>query len=72
MAELTGLMAGGSELEELTHELEAAGTESSGLREVAHVFEQEVAELHVGELSAQQQAPPSGNTGTRPPDPTQP
>ena len=29
MGELTGLMAGGSELEELTHELEAAGTESS-------------------------------------------
>jgi simple sugar transport system ATP-binding protein len=63
MAELTGLMAGGSELEELTHELEQAGTESSGLREVAQVFEQEVAELHVGELSAQQ-TPPSDNTGT--------
>jgi simple sugar transport system ATP-binding protein len=65
MAELTGLMAGGSELEELTHELEAAGTESSGLREVAQVFEQEVAELQVGELTHQQQ-PPSGNTGGRP------
>ena len=70
MGELTGLMAGGSELEELTHELEQAGTESSGLREVAHVFEQEVAELHVGERSGQQ-APPSGNTGTRP-ESTQP
>jgi simple sugar transport system ATP-binding protein len=70
MGELTGLMAGGTELEELTHELEAAGTESSGLREVAHVFEQEVADLHVGERSAQQ-TPPSGNTGTRqnPPQP---
>ena len=70
MAELTGLMAGGSELEELTHELEQAGTESSGLREVAHVFEQEVAELQVGELSGQA-TPPSGNTGTRqePPKP---
>jgi hypothetical protein len=73
MAELTGLMAGGSELEELTHELEAAGTESSGLREVAQVFEQEVAELHVGELGAHgQEAAPSGNTGTRPPESTQP
>ena len=70
MGELTGLMAGGSELEELTHELEQAGTESSGLREVAQVFEQEVAELHVGELSGQQ-APPSDNTGTRQ-DPPQP
>jgi simple sugar transport system ATP-binding protein len=61
MGELTGLMAGGTELEELTHELEQAGEESSGLREVAHVFEQEVAELHVGG-HAQQPAPPSGNT----------
>jgi hypothetical protein len=71
MGELTGLMAGGSELEELTHELEEAGAESSGLREVAHVFEQEVQELHVGELSHQQQPPPSGNTGSRqsPPQP---
>jgi simple sugar transport system ATP-binding protein len=72
MAELTGLMAGGTELEELTHELEAAGTESSGLREVAQVFEQEIAELHVGEMSGQQPQPPSGNTGTRPPESTQP
>jgi simple sugar transport system ATP-binding protein len=68
MGELTGLMAGGSELEELTHELEAAGTESSGLREVAHVFEQEVAELHVGG----QGTPPSDNTGTRQNPPPQP
>ena len=57
MAELTGLMAGGSELEELTHELEQAGAEDSGLREVAQVFEQEVAELHVGG----QGTPPSDN-----------
>jgi len=64
MGELTGLMAGGTELEELTHELEAAGGEASGLREVAQVFEQEVAELHVGELGGQQ-APPSGNTEAR-------
>jgi simple sugar transport system ATP-binding protein len=70
MGELTGLMAGGSELEELTHELEAAGTESSGLREVAHVFEQEVAELHVGGSSGQG-TPASDNTGSRqePPQP---
>jgi simple sugar transport system ATP-binding protein len=70
MGELTGLMAGGTELEELTHELEAAGTESSGLREVAHVFEQEVAELHVGGSSGQG-TPPSDNTGARqePPQP---
>jgi len=67
MGELTGLMAGGSELEELTHELEQAGAEDTGLREVAHVFEQEVAELHVGG----QPAPPSGNTEPRR-DPTQP
>ena len=73
MGELTGLMAGGSELEELTHELEQAGAEDSGLRQVAQVFEQEVAELHVGDLSGSgQQAPPSGNTGTRPPESTQP
>ena len=61
MGELTGLMAGGSELEELTHELEAAGGEDSELRQVAQAFEQEVAELHVGELSGQR-TPPSGNT----------
>jgi simple sugar transport system ATP-binding protein len=67
MGELTGLMAGGSELEELTHELEAAGTESSGLREVAHVFEQEVAELHVGGQGTQ----PSDGSASRqePPQP---
>jgi hypothetical protein len=64
-------MAGGTELEALTHELEQAGTESSGLREVAQVFEQEVAELHVGELSGQP-APPSGNTDPRPDSTTQP
>jgi simple sugar transport system ATP-binding protein len=70
MGELTGLMAGGSELEELTHELEQAGGEGSGLREVAQVFEREVAELHVAELSAQRR-PPSGSTGARqePPQP---
>ena len=69
---VTGLMAGGSELEELTHELEQAGAEDTGLREVAQVFEQEVAELHVGEMSPQQPQPPSGNTGARPDSTTQP
>jgi simple sugar transport system ATP-binding protein len=64
MNELTALMAGGAELEELTHELEEAGTESSGLREVAQVFEQEVAELHVGGPGGQA-ARPSDNTDTR-------
>jgi hypothetical protein len=70
MGELTGLMAGGSELEELTHELEQAGAEESGLRQVAQAFEHEVAELHVGELSGQR-TPPSDNTGPRqePPQP---
>ena len=70
MGELTGLMAGGSELEELTHELEAAGGEDSELRQVAQAFEQEVAELHVGGLG-EQRTPPSDNTGTRQ-DPPQP
>jgi simple sugar transport system ATP-binding protein len=70
MGELTGLMAGGSELEELTHELEAAGAEDSELAQVAHAFEQEVADLHAAEASAQR-TPPSGNTGPRQ-DPPQP
>jgi len=70
MGELTGLMAGGSELEELTHELEAAGAEDSELAQVAHAFEQEVADLHVGGSSGQG-TPPSGNTDPRqePPQP---
>jgi simple sugar transport system ATP-binding protein len=45
VAELTGLMAGGSELQELTHELERAGAEDSELRHVAEEFEHEIAEL---------------------------
>jgi simple sugar transport system ATP-binding protein len=70
MGELTGLMAGGSELEELTHELEAAGGEDSELRQVAHAFEQEVAELHAAEASTQR-TPPSDTSGSRQ-DPPQP
>jgi simple sugar transport system ATP-binding protein len=70
MGELTGLMAGGTELEELTHELEQAGAEDTGLRDVARAFEHEVAELHVGG-SSRQGTPPSDNTGPRqePPQP---
>src|SRR5215203_5333804 len=70
MGELTGLMAGGTELEELHHELEQAVGDDTGLRDVARVFEQEVAELHAAEASAQR-TPPSDNTGTRqePPQP---
>jgi simple sugar transport system ATP-binding protein len=72
MGELTGLMAGGSELEELTHELEEAGAESSGLREVAQVFEQEVAELHVADVGAgATRTPPSDNPDASR-DPTEP
>jgi simple sugar transport system ATP-binding protein len=48
LAELTGLMAGGTELEQLTHELERFGDEGSELRHVAEAFEHEVAELGVG------------------------
>jgi simple sugar transport system ATP-binding protein len=70
MGELTGLMAGGSELEELTHELEAAGGEGSELRQVAQAFEQEVAELHAAEMSAQRR-PPSDNADVKR-DSTQP
>jgi simple sugar transport system ATP-binding protein len=40
--ELTGLMAGGGELEQLSHELEAAGGTAAN---VAHVLGQEVSEL---------------------------
>src|SRR5207302_446635 len=43
--ELTGLMAGGAELEELSHELEAGGGAGA---EAAHVLEAEVHELGIG------------------------
>jgi len=43
--ELTGLMAGGAELEELSHELEAGGGAAA---EAAHVLEAEVQELGIG------------------------
>jgi simple sugar transport system ATP-binding protein len=43
--ELTALMAGGSELEELSHELEASGGAAA---EAAHVLEEEAKELGIG------------------------
>jgi simple sugar transport system ATP-binding protein len=49
LAELTGLMAGGAELEQLSHELERFGGEDSELRQVAAALEHEVAELGVGQ-----------------------
>src|SRR5205085_5863188 len=42
--ELTGLMAGGAELEELSHELEATGGAAA---EAAHVLEKEAQELGI-------------------------
>ena len=58
LAELTGLMAGGAELEQLTHELERFGDEDSELRHVAAEFEHEVAELGVGQAQAPDQPSP--------------
>jgi simple sugar transport system ATP-binding protein len=43
--ELTGLMAGGAELEQLSHELERAGASDAELRHVAEELEQEATEL---------------------------
>ncbi len=47
--ELTALMAGGAELEELSHELERGGGAAA---EAAHVLEEEVAELRIGHRAA--------------------
>jgi simple sugar transport system ATP-binding protein len=44
--ELTGLMAGGSELEQLSHELEGAGGAAA---EAAHMLGEEVSELGIGQ-----------------------
>jgi simple sugar transport system ATP-binding protein len=44
--ELTGLMAGGAELEELSHELEATGGAAA---EAAHVLDEEIQELGIGQ-----------------------
>ncbi len=55
-------MAGGAELEELTHELEQAGGKDSELAHVAEVFQHEIAELSGGETPA---ARPEGR-GRRP------
>jgi len=44
--ELTGLMAGGAELEQLSHELESAGGAAA---EIGHVLSEEVAELGISD-----------------------
>jgi simple sugar transport system ATP-binding protein len=44
--ELTGLMAGGAELEQLSHELEGAGGAAA---EAAHMLGEEVSELGIGQ-----------------------
>jgi simple sugar transport system ATP-binding protein len=50
--ELAGLMAGGRELEELSHELEGAGGSAA---DVAQVFAEEVTELGIGQQSSTQE-----------------
>jgi simple sugar transport system ATP-binding protein len=55
LGELTGLMAGGAELEQLTHELQRVGAEDSELRYVAEVLEHEIAELGVGPAASPNQ-----------------
>jgi simple sugar transport system ATP-binding protein len=47
--ELTGLMAGGSELEQLSHELEGAGAAAA---EAAHMLGEDVSELGIGQQQA--------------------
>jgi simple sugar transport system ATP-binding protein len=54
LAELTGLMAGGTELEQLSHELERAGVEG-----VAEELEHEVADLGIRSASTPPPNPPS-------------
>jgi simple sugar transport system ATP-binding protein len=67
LGELTGLMAGGTELEQLTHELEQAGADSSELRHVAAAFEHEVAELGVGPGPTPPPDQPGGRHDPSPP-----
>jgi simple sugar transport system ATP-binding protein len=62
LSELIGLMAGGAELEQLTHELQQVGAEDSELRAVAEVLEHEVAELGVAATPAPEQ--PGGRDET--------
>jgi simple sugar transport system ATP-binding protein len=52
LGELTAHMAGGAELEELTHELEQAGGKDSELASVAAELQHEVAELGGGQAQA--------------------
>jgi simple sugar transport system ATP-binding protein len=74
--ELTGLMAGGSELEQLSHELESAGGAAA---EAAHELDAEASELGLGQrpASGNSQQSASGNSqqsasgaGQRPPSGT--
>jgi simple sugar transport system ATP-binding protein len=51
--ELTGLMAGGSELEQLSHELESAGGAAA---EAAHMMEEQVSDLGIGHSSTESDA----------------
>ena len=53
--ELAGLMAGGRELEELSHELEGAGGSAA---DIAHVFAEEVTELGIGQQPTTQEGSP--------------
>ena len=53
--ELAGLMAGGRELEELSHELEAAGGSAAA---VAHVLAEEVTELGISQQPSTQEGSP--------------
>jgi simple sugar transport system ATP-binding protein len=54
--ELAGLMAGGRELEELSHELEGVGGSAA---DVAHEFAEEVTELGIGQQPTTQKGPSS-------------
>jgi simple sugar transport system ATP-binding protein len=63
LAELTGLMAGGAELEQLSHELERFAGEDSELRAAAQSLEHEVAELGVGPTPGSEQPAARDETG---------
>jgi simple sugar transport system ATP-binding protein len=53
--DLAGLMAGGRELEELSHELEGAGGSAA---DIAQVFAEEVTELGIGQHPTRQEGSP--------------
>lgn len=58
--ELTGLMAGGSELEALSHELESVG---GAVAEAAHEFGEEATELGIGQPGRRPTTPASRDGG---------